>query len=73
MTDSAASATAFLTGVKGRYGTVGLDVSAQYNVCRSDLGNKPNVDSVLKWAQDAGKATGKYTENFERRSVAYRI
>lgn len=57
--DSAGTATAYLTGVKGRYGTLGLDVSAPYNVCRSDLGTKANVDSVIKWAQDAGKATGK--------------
>lgn len=38
----------------------GVDVSAPYNVCRPDLGKKPNVESILKWAQDAGKATGKY-------------
>ncbi|EFX85107.1 salivary alkaline phosphatase [Daphnia pulex] len=56
--DSAGTATAYLTGVKGRYGTLGLDVSAPYNICRSDLGTKPHVQSVIKWAQDAGKATG---------------
>ena len=56
--DSAGTATAYLTGVKGRYGTVGLDVTAPYNVCRPDLGNKPITDSILKWAQDAGKDTG---------------
>ena len=44
--------------MKGRYGTLGLDVSAPYNICRSDLGTTPNVDSLIKWAQDAGKATG---------------
>jgi len=59
--DSAGSATAYLTGVKGRYGTIGLDVSAPYNICRPDLGNTPNVDSILKWAQDAGKDTGLVT------------
>lgn len=58
MADSAGTATAYLTGVKGRYGTLGLDVSAPYNVCRADLGTKPHTDSILKWAQDAGKATG---------------
>lgn len=58
--DSAGTATAYLTGAKGRYGTLGLDVSAPYNVCRSDLGTKPHVDSVIKWAQDAGKDTGTY-------------
>lgn len=57
--DSAGSATAYLTGVKARYGTLGLDVTAQYNICRSDLGTKPHVDSIIKWAQDADKATGK--------------
>lgn len=59
--DSAGSATAYLTGVKGRYGTLGLDVSAPYNICRPDLGRQPHVDSVLKWAQDAGKDTGLVT------------
>jgi len=59
--DSAGSATAYLTGVKGRYGTVGLDVSAPYNICRPDLGHKPHVQSILKWAQDAGKDTGLVT------------
>ena len=57
--DSAGTATAYLTGVKARYGTLGLDVSAPYNICRPDLGKRPYVDSVLKWAQDAGKDTGK--------------
>ena len=59
--DSAGSATAYLTGVKGRYGTLGLDVGAPYNICRPDLGRQPHVDSVLKWAQDAGKDTGLVT------------
>ena len=31
-----------------------------YNVCRPDLGPKPNVDSILKWAQMGDKATGKF-------------
>lgn len=57
--------------MKGRYGTLGLDVSAPYNICRSDLGTKPHVQSVIKWAQDAGKATGKYfycqSEQFKTR------
>ena len=59
--DSAGSATAYLTGVKGRYGTLGLDVTAPYNVCRPDLGRHPHVDSILKWAQDSGKDTGDRT------------
>ena len=58
MPDSAGTATAYLTGVKGRYGTVGLDVSVPLDVCRPDLGTKPFTESILKWAQDSGKDTG---------------
>ena len=69
--DSAGSATAYLTGVKGRYGTIGLDVSAPYNICRPDLGNTPNVDSILKWAQDAGKDTGDLIVYSQRNSLDF--
>ena len=63
MADSAGSASAYLTGVKGRYGTVGLDVSAPFDICRPDLGTEPHVESMIKWAQDAGKDTGAFICN----------
>lgn len=46
VTDSAASATALATGVKSYNGAIGVDV------------NKNNVQTVLEWAKQQGKATG---------------
>lgn len=59
--DSAGTATAYLTGVKGRFGTIGMDVSNEREVCRPELGGSSHVDSFFKWAQDAGKHTGLVT------------
>ena len=55
--DSAATANAMFTGVKTNYYTVGFDNSIDHdNVTSEETANK--VDSILKWAQDAGKDTG---------------
>lgn len=54
--DSASTATAFLTGVKANYFTVGLNGKAQYENCSSVKGNE--VTSVLVDAYKAGKSTG---------------
>nr|UHN91762.1 AKP3 [Brachionus rotundiformis] len=55
-TDSASSGTAYLCGVKTRAGIIGLNGYAIPFNCSSSLNNK--VDSILKWAHKAGKATG---------------
>ncbi|RNA26010.1 alkaline tissue-nonspecific isozyme isoform X1 [Brachionus plicatilis] len=55
-TDSAGSATAYLCGVKSRAGTIGLNGYAIPFNCSSSLDNQ--VDSILKWAHNAGKSTG---------------
>ncbi|XP_015674354.1 intestinal-type alkaline phosphatase-like [Protobothrops mucrosquamatus] len=54
--DSAGTATAYLCGVKGNYGTIGLSAAARYNQCNTTAGNE--VVSVLKRAQLAGKSVG---------------
>ncbi|XP_051966691.1 alkaline phosphatase, tissue-nonspecific isozyme [Xyrauchen texanus] len=54
--DSAATATAYLCGVKTNLNTVGLSAAARNGVCRSQKGNE--VTSILKWAKDAGKSVG---------------
>ncbi|KAK3868630.1 hypothetical protein Pcinc_025993 [Petrolisthes cinctipes] len=59
--DSAGTATAFLAGVKANYYTVGVNGNVKLNDCAASLKNKNRVDTVLKWAQDAGKATGVVT------------
>ena len=50
--DSAATATAYLCGVKAQLGTIGVDGRAKRSDCLSSLGT--NVSSILNWAQDLG-------------------
>ncbi|CAL8337750.1 unnamed protein product [Boreogadus saida] len=54
--DSAATATAYLCGVKTNLNTIGVSAAARNGVCRSQKGNE--VTSILRWAKDAGKAVG---------------
>ncbi|NXP03661.1 PPBI phosphatase, partial [Thinocorus orbignyianus] len=54
--DSAATATAYLCGVKGNYKTIGVSAAARYSQCNTTAGNE--VISVLERAQKAGKAVG---------------
>jgi len=51
--DSAATATAYLCGVKAQMGTIGVDGRAKRGNCSSSIGT--NVSSILDWAQQAGK------------------
>ncbi|XP_041377834.1 alkaline phosphatase, tissue-nonspecific isozyme-like isoform X2 [Gigantopelta aegis] len=55
-TDSAATATALLSGVKNNYGCVGVDGRVQYDDCETSHGK--HVDSVLHWALAEGKSVG---------------
>ena len=57
--DSAATATAFLCGVKAKYGTIGVDGRANRTDCPSSNGT--HVSSVLDWAQKAGRKVGVVT------------
>lgn len=58
--DSASTATAYLSGVKTNYYTVGVDASATYQDCNS-ITEENKVYSIVKWAQDAEKRTGVVT------------
>ena len=58
--DSASTASAIFTGIKTSFLTVGFDNSVKFgNVESQETANK--VDSLMKWAQDAGKDTGLIT------------
>ncbi|KAM4694328.1 intestinal-type alkaline phosphatase-like [Discoglossus pictus] len=57
--DSAGTSTAYLCGVKGNYGTIGLTAAAKRSVCSTASGNE--VESVLKRAKAAGKSVGVVT------------
>lgn len=50
--DSAATATAYLCGVKSNYKTLGLSAAARYSQCNTTKGNE--VISVLERARNAG-------------------
>ncbi|XP_022525197.2 alkaline phosphatase, tissue-nonspecific isozyme [Astyanax mexicanus] len=54
--DSAATATAYLCGVKTNLNVVGMSAAAKNGVCRTEKGNE--VTSILQWAKDAGKSVG---------------
>ena len=56
-TDSAASATAYLTGVKSIYNTLGLDGRVRAEDC-SSVTEDMYLESVLKKAKKSGLATG---------------
>lgn len=51
--DSAATATAYLCGVKTNLNIVGVNAAGRNGVCRTQKGNE--VTSILKWAKDAGE------------------
>ncbi|XP_055608137.1 membrane-bound alkaline phosphatase-like [Uranotaenia lowii] len=56
--DSACSATAYLCGVKANYATIGVTGAVKYNDCEASSDPKNHVQSIMTWAQAAGKATG---------------
>lgn len=56
--DSACSATAYLTGVKANYATIGVSAKVKLNDCQASLQKENRLTSIMEWAQDAGKSTG---------------
>lgn len=56
--DSACSATAYLAGVKINYGTIGLSADVLQSDCLGQSNVSYHIDSIIKWAQDAGFNTG---------------
>ncbi|XP_037774007.1 alkaline phosphatase-like [Penaeus monodon] len=59
VSDSAGTATAYLTGVKANYRTLGVNGNVEEGDCAGSLKPENRLDSILKWAQDAGKDTGR--------------
>ncbi|KAL7646424.1 UNVERIFIED_CONTAM: hypothetical protein RMT77_003337 [Armadillidium vulgare] len=56
--DSAASATAYLCGVKGNLGTIGVDVNVPKENCTAQQNTNFHTSSALQWFQDSGRSTG---------------
>lgn len=58
--DSACTATAYLSGVKANYATIGLTAAAQLGDCKAENETSNHVHSIAKWAQDNNMATGMF-------------
>lgn len=56
--DSASTATALFGGVKTNYKVVGVDARVPLDDCCASLNTDYHVDSIITWAQAAGKDTG---------------
>ncbi len=56
--DSAGTANAIFTGVKTKFGVIGVDQSITRNVCDPEVYEKAKLKSILDWSAEAGKATG---------------
>ncbi|EDV42462.1 uncharacterized protein Dana_GF17005 [Drosophila ananassae] len=59
--DSACTATAYLCGVKGQEGTIGVNGQVPRTDCTVMLDENTHVNSIAKWAMDAGKWAGLVT------------
>jgi hypothetical protein len=55
-TDSAGGASTILSGQKANYATVGVNSNVIRYDCESQEGNE--IDTILKWSQDAGEGQG---------------
>lgn len=58
MADSACSATAYLTGVKGNIKTIGVTADVAYKDWEAMINSSYHTTSIAQWAQEAGKGTG---------------
>lgn len=47
-----------LPGVKARYNSIGLDVKSEVHSFDKDIYESSKLDSIMVWAQAAGKHTG---------------
>lgn len=61
MADSACTATAYMCGIKANYRTIGVSANVKVADCESAKNESNRPSSIIKWAQEAGKATGTVT------------
>lgn len=59
--DSATTATAYLSGVKGNIGTIGVGAKVRHGNCTESQLTSEYTTSIAKWALDAGKSAGLIT------------
>lgn len=59
--DSACSSTAYLSGVKANYGTMGLSAKIPLNSCDGQNNKDEHTVTIAQWAQNQCKSTGLVT------------
>ncbi|KAL7732501.1 hypothetical protein ACLKA6_019144 [Drosophila palustris] len=59
--DSASTATAYLSGVKTNYGTIGVTAQVTRKDCEAGIDTSTHTASIAQWAQEAGKWAGLVT------------
>lgn len=59
--DSASTATAYLSGVKANYGTIGVNAQVKRGDCLAATDSSTHTESIAQWAQEAGKWAGVVT------------
>lgn len=58
MPDSACTSTAYLGGVKGNFGTIGVTAAVPLGECAPSKNKSTHVDSIARWSQLRNKRTG---------------
>ncbi|XP_061391555.1 alkaline phosphatase [Musca vetustissima] len=58
VSDSACTATAYHTGIKANFATIGVSAHVKTAKCEAALKPEHQLESISSWAQKAGKATG---------------
>lgn len=58
MADSACTATAYLTGVKANFETIGLTAKVKLEDCAGSLAPENRTQSIAEWSMAKGKAVG---------------
>lgn len=61
VSDSAATATSYLSGIKSRKGTIAVAGKVHRKNCEQSKAPDARTESIVKWAQKLGKATGLVT------------
>lgn len=56
--DSACTATAYMSGVKTNFRAIGVSAKVKSGDCEGAKVEANRVESIVQWAQKAGKATG---------------
>lgn len=52
---------AYLSGVKGNYGTIGVSAKVQRRDCKAGNVKAWHTESIAQWALNAGKSVGLVT------------